>query len=101
MTLHYAKETDTRVLPILAGKSQPTPGDEKALTSQETIPMDQLPELFSRRIEAKQLVVSHLVCFLQAADAYLQVYGTMHNFGRELSRCLETLQATRAKLQVR
>jgi hypothetical protein len=100
MSLHCETGHDTHLLLVLGrhGRER-TQGNEDASTSPSLPPGPQPPELFSRRIDAKKLVVSHLDIFLEAADQYLQEYGTTHNFGRDLHKCLEVLCSLRANLQ--
>jgi hypothetical protein len=107
MSIRHVCEADTRQVRVLSRVAEhcPSPRDqtpdrEDAFPRQELHQGSPPPELFSRRIDAKRMVVSHLDIFLEVAKEYLQEYGTTHNFGSELHRCLEALESTRVRLQV-
>ena len=100
MSVLRKMEGDTHLLPVLSRPCREQPqGNAEVSTTPPLHPGTPPPELFSRRIDAKKLVVSHLEIFLEAAEAYLQEYGTTHNFGCDLHKCLEALRSLRANLQ--
>jgi hypothetical protein len=107
MSIRQDCEAETRLLRVLSRVVEhcPSPRDQ-TLDREDAFPRHESHqgspplELFGRRIDAKKLVVSHLDIFLEVAKEYLQEYGTTHNFGCDLHRCLEALESTRVRLQV-
>jgi hypothetical protein len=89
MAIYQEKEIDTRLLHILSRQV------ERCAAPLRGGPP---PELLSRRIDGRKMVLSHLTIFLEAAEGYLQEYGTSHDFGSKLQQCVDAVRPIRASL---